>query len=138
MRTNSAERVASGADCAKADTLRWQASAFVTPLDFPLRSVSAVCFPTLAQRPKPSGQYCFELEGGDMLFGALAGLFAALGALALGTVVSRQVFQLNLDTSPWLPVAGMLGGALFAVMVGWLGFRRLLATPPLLALRNGA
>lgn len=72
------------------------------------------------------------------LIGALAGLFAALGALALGAVVSRQVFQLNLDTSPWLPVAGMLGGALFAVMVGWLGFRRLLGTPPLLALRNGA
>ena len=72
------------------------------------------------------------------VIGALAGLFAALGALALGAVVSRQVFQLNLDTSPWLPVAGMLGGALFAVMVGWLGFRRLLGTPPLLALRNGA
>lgn len=72
------------------------------------------------------------------VIGALAGLFAALGALALGTVVSRQVFQLDLDTSLWLPVAGMLGGALFAVLVGWLGFRRLLATPPLLALRHGA
>lgn len=72
------------------------------------------------------------------VIGALAGLFAALGALSLGTVVSRQVFQLDLDTSLWLPVAGMLGGALFAVVVGWLGFRRLLATPPLLALRNGA
>jgi putative ABC transport system permease protein len=72
------------------------------------------------------------------VIGALAGLFAALGALALGAVVSRQVFQLDLDTSLWLPVAGMLGGALFVVLVGWLGFRCLLATPPLLALRNGA
>ncbi len=72
------------------------------------------------------------------VIGALAGLFAALGALALGTVVSRQVFQLDLDTSLWLPVVAMCGGALFAVVVGWLGFRRLLATPPLLALRTGA
>lgn len=72
------------------------------------------------------------------VIGALAGLFAALGALVLGKVVSRQVFQLDLDTSLWLPVLAMGGGALFAGMVGWLGFRRLLATPPLLALRNGA
>ncbi|MFN4343043.1 MAG: ABC transporter permease [Azonexus sp.] len=72
------------------------------------------------------------------VIGALAGLFAALGALVLGKVVSRQVFQLDLDTSLWLPVLATGGGALFAGMVGWLGFRRLLATPPLLALRNGA
>lgn len=71
------------------------------------------------------------------VIGALAGLFAALGALGLGTVVSRQVFQLELDYSLWLPLAATAGGALFAVAIGWLGFRRLLRTPPLLALRNG-
>lgn len=71
------------------------------------------------------------------IIGALAGLFAALGALALGNVVSRQVFQLDLDYSLWLPPGALLGGALFAVVVGWLGFRSLLATTPLLALRNG-
>ncbi len=71
------------------------------------------------------------------VIGALAGLFAALGALGLGTLVSRQVFQLDLDYSLWLPFAATAGGALFAVAIGWLGFRRLLSTPPLLALRNG-
>lgn len=72
------------------------------------------------------------------IIGALAGFFAAIGALALGSVVSRQVFQLDLAYSLWMPAASALVGALFAVAIGWLGFRRLLATPPLLALRNGA
>ena len=31
-----------------------------------------------------------------------------------------------------------IGGALMTMAIGWLGVRRLLATPPLLALRNGA
>ena len=38
----------------------------------------------------------------------------------------------------WLPVAAAIGGALMTMAIGWLGVRRLLATPPLLALRNGA
>lgn len=84
-------------DCEQAGILRWQASAFVTPLDFSVRNVSAVCFPTLAQRPKPSGQYCFELEGGDMLFGALAGLSAQearLDASGLGLLhVQRSALR---------------------------------------------
>jgi putative ABC transport system permease protein len=37
--------------------------------------------------------------------GALSGLFAAIGALVLGGLVSRQVFQLELAYNAWLPVA---------------------------------
>ena len=36
------------------------------PFDFPLGTLSAVHFPMLAQRPRPTGQYCVELEGGDV------------------------------------------------------------------------
>jgi hypothetical protein len=54
--------------------LRWQGSAFVTPLDFPLSAVSAVSFPARGPRPHPDGPYCLELEGGDALFGNLVGL----------------------------------------------------------------
>jgi putative ABC transport system permease protein len=72
------------------------------------------------------------------IIGALAGLFAAGGALLLGTIVSRQVFQLELDYGIWLLPASALGGATLSVAIGWLGIRRLLATPPLLALRQGA
>ena len=72
------------------------------------------------------------------VIGALSGLFAAIGALVLGGLVSRQVFQLELAYNAWLPVAAAIGGALMTMAIGWLGVRRLLATPPLLALRNGA
>jgi len=72
------------------------------------------------------------------IVGALAGLFAAAGAMALGAIVSQQAFQLELTPSLWLPLVSSFGGSLFTVAIGWLGFRRLLRTPPLLALRNGA
>jgi putative ABC transport system permease protein len=67
----------------------------------------------------------------------LAGLIAALGAMALGTVVGRQVFDLELALRPWLPLLSALGGAALAIAVGWLAIRRLVVVPPLLALRNG-
>ena len=72
------------------------------------------------------------------LTGALAGLVAALGATALGWVVGRQVFDLELAIRPWLPALSATSGALLAISVGWLAIRRLVAVPPLLALRNGA
>ncbi|MDE2440969.1 MAG: ABC transporter permease [Betaproteobacteria bacterium] len=71
------------------------------------------------------------------IIGALAGLFAAGGAVLLGKLVSRQVFQLELDYSIWLLPASALGGGMLSVAIGWLGIRRLLATPPLQALRQG-
>ncbi len=84
-------------DCDQAGILRWQGSAFVTPLDFSLSTVSTVCFPTLAQRPRPNGQYCFELVGGDVLFGTLVGLSteeAELDVPDLGLVhIQRSAVQ---------------------------------------------
>lgn len=71
------------------------------------------------------------------VIGGLAGLIAALGAMALGQVVGRQVFDLELAVRPWLPVLSSLAGAALAVAVGGLAIRRLVAVPPLLALRNG-
>jgi len=69
--------------------------------------------------------------------GVVAGLIAAAGALVAGQVLARQVLQLELAASLWLlPLAG-LGGAAWSVLIGWAAMRRLLDTPPLLALRNG-
>ena len=56
--------------------LRWQGPLFVAPFDFRLKGVDAVYFPTPAELPKPVGEYCFELTGGDMLFGSLLELNA--------------------------------------------------------------
>ena len=72
------------------------------------------------------------------VIGGLAGLIAALGAMVLGGVVGRQVFDLELALRPWLPLLSAMGGASLAIAVGWLAIRRLVAVPPLLALRNGA
>ncbi len=75
-------------DCDQADHLLWQGSAFVAPLDFPLAAVSAVSFPRRSPvrsepQPRPDGPYCLELDGGDVLFGALAGLSSQAGPVRL-------------------------------------------------------
>lgn len=58
------------------DILRWQATAFASPFDFDLKAVGSVHFPTPRDRPKPKGEYCFELCGGDLLFGSLVAITA--------------------------------------------------------------
>ncbi|MGB4063214.1 MAG: FtsX-like permease family protein [Azonexus sp.] len=72
------------------------------------------------------------------VIGSVAGLMAAIGAMLLGRIVGQQAFQLDLSFGLWLPVLSTVGGGLLAVLIGWLAVRQLIATPPLLALRNGA
>ncbi|WP_421570434.1 ABC transporter permease [Stenotrophomonas sp. PD6] len=81
-----------------------------------------------------------QLRGAVLVeFGAL-GLLSALLAVGtaalLGSVVARQVFELQLSP-PWGPllVGGALGVAL-SMLAGWWGTRRILHTPPALALRE--
>jgi len=66
------------ADSGKPGRIRWQGSAFTAPFDFDAAAVSAVHAPAPAPAPaavpKPEGEYSFTLAGGDVLFGALAGL----------------------------------------------------------------
>jgi len=54
--------------------LRWQADRFVAPFDFALSAVNAVHFPVAFSLPEPTGAYCFDLAGGDVLFGSLIAL----------------------------------------------------------------
>ncbi|MCW2067991.1 UNVERIFIED_ORG: putative ABC transport system permease protein [Stenotrophomonas maltophilia] len=81
-----------------------------------------------------------QLRGAVLVeFGALGALAAllALGAAAvIGVAVSQKVFELPL-LPPWpgLLLGGLLGIAL-SLLAGWLGTRRILHTPPALALRE--
>lgn len=81
-----------------------------------------------------------QLRGAVLVeFGAL-GLLAAIlavGAAAIiGVVVSRQVFELVL-LPPWPGLLlGGAGGVALSVLAGWWGTRRILHTPPALALRE--
>lgn len=68
--------------------------------------------------------------------GALAALLAVGAAAVIGVVVSQKVFELPL-LPPWpgLLLGGLLGIGL-SLLAGWLGTRRILHTPPALALRE--
>lgn len=68
--------------------------------------------------------------------GALAALLAVGAAAVIGVAVSQKVFELSL-LPPWpgLLLGGLLGIAL-SLLAGWLGTRRILHTPPALALRE--
>ena len=54
--------------------VHWQPELFVAPFDFDLTAVNAVHFPVSSNLPEPTGTYCFELAGGDVLFGTLIAL----------------------------------------------------------------
>lgn len=72
------------------------------------------------------------------LVGCIAGLIAALGAMLLGQLIARQVFQMDTGFDPWLPILAALGGAVLTVSIGWWAMHRLLQTPPLQVLRAGS
>lgn len=70
--------------------------------------------------------------------GALAGTLAALAALAVGLVLARQVFQFDYQPQ-WLGLlAGLVLGAVAAMLAGSVGLRRVLRTPPIETLRSVA
>jgi len=69
--------------------------------------------------------------------GALAGLLAGLGAMALGSVAATQLFNLPLTVNPWLPLLGMVAGMLVVTLSGWPLVRTVVKTPPSVVLRAG-
>jgi thiol-disulfide isomerase/thioredoxin len=58
----------------QAGVVRWQATPFVSPFDFAWNEVNAIQWPPPAAQPKPTGDFCFELAAGDVLFGSLLNL----------------------------------------------------------------
>jgi putative ABC transport system permease protein len=71
------------------------------------------------------------------IIGGSAGLLASAGAIGVGQIIARQVFELDMPPTLWLPLLAAPGGALAAIAIGWWAVRRLLATPPLVLLRGG-
>jgi putative ABC transport system permease protein len=71
-----------------------------------------------------------------LLVGALAGLLAASGAAALGWALATYQFKFPWVFEPGVWLAGLVVGALCAVVGGWLGLRGVLRHPPLQTLRE--
>jgi putative ABC transport system permease protein len=69
--------------------------------------------------------------------GALAGLLAAAGASALGYVLALKVLNVPYVGDPWIWLIGVGAGGAGIAAAGMLGTRRVLATPPMLVLRDG-
>ena len=72
------------------------------------------------------------------ILGSIAGLLAALFASVIAWALSRFVFELPFSVNVWLWVIGVAGGALGISVTGYLATRRVLHTPPVVALRHGA
>jgi putative ABC transport system permease protein len=70
------------------------------------------------------------------LLGLFAGVVAVVGAEVTVAVLQRQVFGLGMDVHPWLWLTGPLVGAVLILVVGMLGTRSLVSTPPMLVLRD--
>jgi putative ABC transport system permease protein len=73
-----------------------------------------------------------------LAMGAVAGLLATLGAAAIGQLLARRVFELDLPPSPELWLAGPLAGIALLSLNAWLSARKVLRASPALTLRDAA
>ena len=71
------------------------------------------------------------------ILGGIAGVLASLFASGVAWALSRYVFELPFRVNVWLWVIGVAGGALGIAIAGYLATRRVLHTPPIVALRQG-
>lgn len=70
--------------------------------------------------------------------GALAGGLATAAAAVVGWALARQAFEFEWSASPWVPLAGMVCGALLAWAAGWWSLREVLNRPVVESLRRAA
>jgi len=70
------------------------------------------------------------------ILGAIAGLLAAVFASLIAWSLSQFVFELPFNFNIWLWIIGVAGGALGITVAGYLATRKVLYTPPIVALRH--
>ena len=85
-----------------------------------------------ANRRQVTGAYAVEFS----VIGAMAGVLAAAGASALGYVIATQLLNLPYAFDPAIWVLGVVAGVIGVGAAGLWFTRRILATPPLVSLRQ--
>lgn len=68
--------------------------------------------------------------------GLFAGTVAVVGAEATVAILQSQVFELPVRLHPWLWLLGPVIGSVLILIVGTLGTRGLISTPPVMVLRG--
>ena len=71
-----------------------------------------------------------------LAMGLIAGALATLGAAAIGELLARRVFDLDLPPSLVLWLAGPLAGLVLLSLNAWLSSRKVLSVSPALTLRD--
>jgi putative ABC transport system permease protein len=71
-----------------------------------------------------------------LAIGALAGLLATIAAAAIGQLLARRVFELDLPPSAALWIAGPLAGLALLSLNAWLSSRKVLRASPAITLRD--
>jgi thiol-disulfide isomerase/thioredoxin len=61
-------------DCQEANVLRWQANGATQSFEFGADAIRSAYFAPPEKRPAPTGEYCFELSDGDVLYGTLTAI----------------------------------------------------------------
>ena len=61
-------------DSAQPGLIRWRSPAFSGPIEFQAAALAAIRWPSPGKRVDPSGEFRFELAGGDVAFGRLVAL----------------------------------------------------------------
>ncbi len=110
------------------DLIRWQSAAFTAPFDLDLKSVTAIHYSVPAELPKPRGEYCFELAGGDVLFGSLLAMndkeadleIVRLGRLHVNRSVINRMYRWRSSSDLiYLGPNGLAGWQQAANKSGW-------------------
>jgi len=73
-----------------------------------------------------------------LAMGLLAGVLAAIAAAAIGQLLARRIFELDLPPSLGLIVAGPLAGVMLLSLNAWISSRKVLRVSPALTLRDTA
>jgi putative ABC transport system permease protein len=71
-----------------------------------------------------------------LCMGVLAGLLAAMAALAIGGALAAQVFDFPWQPPWWGPLGGAAVGAALVSLAGWWSLRGLLSRPVLVSMRR--
>jgi putative ABC transport system permease protein len=71
-----------------------------------------------------------------LAMGLVAGVLASLGAVLIGELLARRVFEIDLPLDAALWLAGPLAGLALLAFNAWLSARKVLAAPPALTLRD--